>query len=740
MRNLLLLWLLVAGQLFAQQAQTLFSTAGGVLSQQQSYSIGEPIVGAVSNAAWGLSQGFLNSTFLPCAMAKPDITGPLQVCENASSITYRVQAHAGSVYQWTLPDGFTLLSAANGPEIVVQCADFQGGIVRVVEQQGSCISDEAQLSINSVSSSYRVVSKLIPCKNITTTLEVESLKDLPSGIIGMDVCVNYDATKFTPAGTYSIGALVNQGNASWSTASINASVPGKISATIYYTGTGPMTTEFRGKGMIISFDMNIKTNAIQVGEKIQSSICEIVEASYVDVHVVQPCELTEWSVINSSLLTGKVMYRNTATTLNYNTSNPTTFNRTQLSARDAQCLAASSPVLTNATGVFSLELGQHSSVSLFRDTKGSYYQKSDLPSITAVINSADSRMASDIRSGKIANPTIYQLLAADVNMDGRLAPQDMSLIGWRSTLQLAEFPQAWNYNGAVPKNATDLSKDWIFVDDAFIATNTSFSVNNVPTPPACLPVSLPGNTCVSSIASNYRAILLGDVDGNWTNLSGGNLRTLSENGFVLIDLKNQIVQGDSVIVPVSFYAEETLTSLDLVTNYDKSSMQVKNVQSNELAKESAGFQFVWNNYQQERLLLGAFADELPNNAQLVQLVMSSQLPLTRDQFASSEAYLNGNRAKIGFSLEEMNEVSLGDDWMINVSPNPTQGIVSIQVQARNEGVAMLKVLNAMGHLVFTSPCHYNTQMQLSLEQHPAGVYYLQMENAGKTISRKVIKY
>src|SRR6185312_4740036 len=114
--------------------------------------------------------------------------------------------------------------------------------------------------------------------------------------------------------------------------------------------------------------------------------------------------------------------------------------------------------------------GSTAGLQVYRDIAGD----KDMPpllcsNVQSAINSMDRNLALSISNFTLANPTVYQLMAADVNLDGKVSAGDASLISSRSVNAYnCEFPQAGNYewNGSdfVPTAAYVPSADWLFID------------------------------------------------------------------------------------------------------------------------------------------------------------------------------------------------------------------------------------------------------------------------------------
>jgi hypothetical protein len=78
---------------------------------------------------------------------------------------------------------------------------------------------------------------------------------------------------------------------------------------------------------------------------------------------------------------------------------------------------------------------------------------------------------------------------------------------------------------------------------------------------------------------------------------------------------------------------------------------------------------------------------------------------------------------------------------LQVFPNPNNGSFTVQMDLGASADAEISVRNIEGKLVHTEQLGAQAQLQktLNLQQLPAGVYFVQVRNAGHTYQQRIIK-
>jgi len=203
--------------------------------------------------------------------------------------------------------------------------------------------------------------------------------------------------------------------------------------------------------------------------------------------------------------------------IKYDVNDPDSYLITNIYGANAVCANVSLPVQPDLNGQF-----------IFSDSTPSIKIERDiLPStdVQPVINIADVNLGNKLLVNDLSFvPTIYQVIALDVNTDGVISAGDISQINLRSAKTISEFKQKWNYTNNGNSNG-QLSKDWLFIDSTSLASSAyhistsypssdgiGYSKSKVPVVHFCLPAP-PNN-----VHSSYTGILLGDSNGNYATV------------------------------------------------------------------------------------------------------------------------------------------------------------------------------------------------------------------------------
>jgi hypothetical protein len=401
---------------------------------------------------------------------------------------------------------------------------------------------------------------------------------------------------------------------------------------------------------------------------------------------------------------------------------------------------AATPVTPNTSGVFTHSLLNGQDLRIERDI-------ADLTSVQSMINSADAVLAKSLIANGNFTPSVYQIMALDVNLDGKVTSGDISQIKQRATLQIPEFRQAWNYNTAGESNGQP-SKDWVFVDVTRLSTapyqiSTTFpaqtmvsgsavgySKTNVPVAPFNIAANvLNYATCPEVSTETYKGILLGDVNGSYATAANSVLLK-SDNEAVVLDLASAVKEGNTFRIPVSFESTEATNAVDFAVRFNEN-----NISFNELNNVAVGMEasssmneadrtFRFSGFDVANFTVGATVAEL--------VVQSNNETISEKDIIADLALLNGKAVDVKF---EKSSEAIQSVFNVSIYPNPSNGAFSVQATEN----AIVDVYDMNGKQIISSQViSSNGKVNIDLNNVEAGVYLVRVQNETFSTTKRIV--
>ncbi len=581
--------------------------------------------------------------------------------------------------------------------------------------------------------------------------------------------------------------------------------PDKTSATrdlhvsIFYNSTAPFSADWEGIGNVIC--LNFQINATSVGSLSPFKIGVIQNSNSLlpgntdeeysittRTKCVENGGVAEVEVIPNTLLTGVIRYHNTSDVLKYNAANPAQYNETLIqpvSDMASGCVVGNPANSTHPdlNGQFAVNMTGSSALRFERDIDGDYYSPSctiaasDVVDVMTAMNGYDSYLMESITtlrdplsmtlnadagvpdpngttlndaSRKSLFPTPYQMIAADVNINGRVRANDITWLQQRAVSQICEFPQAWNYtesgNSATPNMPGLRSYDWRFTNKTgtrsasypYIGgavTNGNFNGywrDEVPQVENCIEFSTssPNECSVYPVSQTIYAVLLGDLDGSWrpTTTAHANVKIAAVNN-VLLDYSSMIQTAESVYrIPVTFEADETIVSLDFVLNYDETKIKILSV-GNLQEGSDKNARMVYNDFNNTQLLLSSYTmSSYSKGADIFYIeVMSMTGTMSPAYLGTGNGFLNGKKVALSLQgasvLSTTSELEETQGYTFEVIPNPNNGTGKIVYNVKPDDNARIVIYNAVGQVVqeYVS-IKGNGSVELNPDAFSAGMY------------------
>jgi hypothetical protein len=615
-------------------------------------------------------------------------------------------------------------------------------------------------------------------------------------VIGYDVVLTYDASKLTPTGNVFVANNLYSNAAHIETATSIGTPSGSngtMQISLNFNGNAPASAEFNGTNADIFTVQFTKTSAFAGVDSATVAISSIQESyitgvlnktansgkAYSIKNQNYPATLLFWSDNqaikynaanpNAFLITnvnGTVSTTGTATSASTSLTIPNTVTgvvagmkvvadgipasatvasvsgtTVTLSTATTAALAATpvafvstTAVQPNTSGVFTHILTNGQQVRISRDI-------SNNNSVQLLVNGADAVLGKTLLLNGNFTPSVYQVMALDVNLDGVVSAGDISQIKQRATLAIPEFRQAWNYNAQGVSNGHP-SKDWVFVDQTTVTNNAAYQISttfpandNVGYSKAKVPVtpfSINANvtnyaTCPEVQSENYFGIMLGDVNASYATYTADGV--LKSNGAVVLDLAAAKQEGNNFRIPVSFEATEVVNSLDFAVRFNNNMSYMEMVELDQAAEATS-----FMNTQDQTLRFSGFnVSDFATGANVAELVVATENGiLTEKDIIVDLAILNGKPVDMKFAKSTE---ALQQSLNVQVYPNPNNG--SFQVESV-EG-AFVAIYDMNGRMIAEEgQIPTSGKMTVNLSKVNAGVYFVQVQNANFSTMKKVI--
>jgi len=346
-------------------------------------------------------------------------------------------------------------------------------------------------------------------------------------------------------------------------------------------------------------------------------------------------------------------------------------------------------------------------------------------------------------------PSVYELIAMDVNRDGAVSAGDVSQINQRSVLMIPEFKQAWNHNAAGVKTGAD-SKDWLFIDSTTAASSAAyhisavyplndglgFSKSRVPVVPFALAVPIANPlSCPLITAEAYQGVLLGDVNGNFASTSASTSAFKTSNTQkVVFDLANAVVKNGYLDVPVLVSSKENVNALDFALQFNEENLSFNSILDNTGKLEALSY----FNAEDRTLRFTSNSLENYNVAQSVVTVRFSVngSEVTASDLTSLKAYLNGEVVTAEVSEKLLGVKENANSTAVKVYPNPASNVLTVELS--ENGTVELFDLDGRQVLVNTF-VNANQKQELNIQHIANGVYTLKIVNDNGVSMKKVKK-
>lgn len=516
-------------------------------------------------------------------------------------------------------------------------------------------------------------------------------------VIGYDFVLGYNENEVQPTGNVIVYETLTGGAAVEAVAVVGNA--GELNISLTFSSGG---AEFNGSGLLFCAEFE-RLAGFGASSESDMEIVSVFESYITQVIEQSGSAGTITSTVDYSY-TGSLAFWSDSSPIAYNTSSPSDFLITNIFGSEDGSII-NSAIQPDVNGSFDYNLLDATAIQIDRDILENV-------AVQPVVNAADAIIAKSLLNG-IGTPSIYEILAMDVNLDGMVSAGDITQIKQRAVGAIAEYQQAWNYDINGISNGQP-SKDWVFVSD-FITENdptyavsstfpnddaVGYSVNRVPVVPFELPLTVSnfsndGTLCPTVESDTFRGIMLGDINGSYANYQAdGEIRGagshaitfdfssgtyVQENGEFFVDVPVSLTSNFSTVNAIDFWFAPNAEKLEWV-----SATSAQN-----------GFEVLSNNdtFNSVSRFTGSTSDineglSLDQDITIVRFRLVDPCAiLDESDFSELNALVNDEFSQINFLFGPENEVSISTSTVGAVCSNESIVFSATSVIASQEVTA-----------------------------------------------------
>ena len=632
----------------------------------------------------------------------------------------------------TSPYSATWNSTSGTKTVVAKATDSNGAITT---------SSTLTLVINDLLAlPYEVKAVTQTCDNATYCVPVAAASTYTvDNVKGYDVVINYDATKVAPVVNpttgYNVTVFNTLVNSSYVETAASVSSPGVLNLSLYFDGTAPASAEFAGTGNIFCVEFTRLAGFLPVDSSAVS--VSFLQESYITGVQTKPVTTRKMYSTTQQNYLANLTFWSDNSPIAYNSASPNSYLITNINGVNGSTVSTTA-VQPNVSGQFTHNLTNGTSVQINRDIN-------NLNSVQLLVNAADAVIGKTLLINTLAAPSVYQVMALDVNLDGVVSAGDLSQLKQRATLAIPEFMQAWNYDNNGVSNG-QASKDWVFVDLARVATaayqisatypandGVGYSKGKVPVAPFVLPTNVSNytannSTCPTVGTENYKGIMLGDVNGSYAAFTADGILKTNQTDYILVDLNNVIVDGTKVSVPVSFISEEPVNAFDIALQVNENTLTYVSNEDTQLGSESESF---YNGNDKTYRYTALNMNEFTSNARVSYITFETvDGKISEKDLTAELGLLNGKLTEVRFSKS----AELGDNT-IDIYPNPSNGMFTVMSNLDGR----VDIIDITGKLVHPGALvKANQVMEVNMPELSAGVYFVRFYSNDALTSKRIV--
>ncbi len=499
------------------------------------------------------------------------------------------------------------------------------------------------------------------CMPVLTTAPV-------ADVMGYDVEMKYDESKVTPTGVVIVAEELI-GDRDWTSYSYNIVGDSIVRFSLFINGNAPANTTFNGEGQV--FCVQFSRNYSYAIDDTATFEVPLVSESYETYVIDQEAIAGTYVMIEETEFNGSLSFWSDNSPIKYESGVNLI---TEINGSDNPSVI----ITPDVNGEFVYNVNNGHSITISRDIPNT-------TDVQSVINGYDAYLTSKVSVGD-ANyrPNVYQIIAMDVNRDGRVSAGDITQIEQRAVGQLDEFAQ-----------------DWVFIISQEILSDLAYRISenfphadgsgydrlNVPSVPnqTALGIQNIGN-CPIINSDNFKGVMLGDVDGSYAEAAESpELKSTSAKDEIIIDLTEQAVYVS---------CSEELGSVDIQLVLDESIIDasVEALEDLNVTQSLVGNTLKVSSY----VNINGFKSLNANDA-IMSLNITSDEVVDNTDLSSALALINGKPVELTIvgstaSINSIDNIESADN---SVYPNPANDKLNV-VTASN---ATVSIINATGVVV-----------------------------------------
>ncbi len=648
-----------------------------------------------------------------------------------------------NVYQW-YKDGSPIPGAIDSSLVINSFTALDTGtyyleVTNTIVPALTLTSHLIHLGIvpDSCDGNFNIPDLQTSCASPTFIVPIVATDSVSSEAIGFDFCMEFDSAYMIPTGNATIGTVAHGGNPGIVDYYLNTNTPGQVTGLIFFNGAAPFPSYFSGSGTVIEVEFAYNGD-IAPGNSFPVSLCSVSESTLYSGEISHCTgDPGTISVINDPTFVGTLKYWDkNGKLLVYDDLDPLNNIPTVITGADSTCTATGQSYLPDLNGQFTFEVSEGDYFTITRDIPGQFGDTTSCTNVMSWINGADQNRALRIATmDPTFIPNVYQVIAADVNQDGLINAADITLISARSVMNICGFTN----DGINP------AEDWLFIDQYTVENEPAFTISstyplddgmgyhrgNVPSIPDCLPVPMvTSGACVATMAEDYIAILLGDVNGNWKTTDGGSLRideSLADNAKgVSFDFASMRKEDQYYYLPVVIPSVD-VEALDFYFEF-KQHLTIE-----EVILISDDFEVNYNVFNEKIFLYSSYQlNSKTISGTILELKLSSAEPPVAEDFLSGMAFVDSEPISISTAPEPIVFSEL------KIYPNPVKGELYIEWPDDFTSQVSISLINMSGQTIYTDlrQVEPNTLLDISMAGIKHGIYFLEIKGDN---TRKVFK-